>query len=221
MTTNKAQKHAVRARMSKTGESYTAARRQLRDARPLPPRQAEPEVSEAAVRQATGRGWDDWFRILDERGLEDFSHRDTARWLVSTHQVDGWWAQSVTIGYERARGLRKPHQNAEGFEVSVSKTVAVPVEIVWDAISMPERRADWVGEVELGERTLSEPRYARFEVPDDASRVLMSVDPKGEAKSTLTITHGRLADSDAVEARRAFWRDRLAVLATRLLSNAR
>jgi hypothetical protein len=220
MTTNKAQKRAVRARMSRTGESYTSARQQVRRASPLPPRQAEPEVSEAAVLQATGRGWDDWFRILDDRGLEGFSHRDTARWLNGVHGVDGWWAQSVTIGYERARGLRKPHQNAEGFEVSVSKTVALPVEVVWEAVSTPERRADWIGDVELGERSARAPRYARFEVPGDASRVLMSVDPKGEAKSTLTVTHGRLADGDAVEARQAFWRERLAVLATRLSADA-
>jgi hypothetical protein len=220
MTTNKAQKRAVRARMSKTGESYTSARQQVRRTTPLPPRQAEPEVSEAAVLQATGRGWDDWFRLLDDRGIDDFSHRDTARWLVSAHHIEGWWAQSVTIGYERARGLRKPHQNAEGFEVSVSKTVPLPVQGLWPFISDGSRRALWVEDVDLDERTFTAPRYARFEVPADASRVLMSIDPKGEAKSTLTITHGRLADGKAVEAQRALWRQRLAILATRLVSDA-
>jgi hypothetical protein len=220
MTTDKAQKRAVRERMTKTGESYTSARQQVRRASPLPPRQAEPEVSEESVRQATGRGWDDWFRILDDRGLEGFSHRDTARWLVSAHHIEGWWAQTVTIGYERARGLRKPHQNAEGFEVSVSKTFPLPVEAVWEAVSTPERRVEWVGDVELDERSSRAPRYARFEVPGDASRVLLSVDPKGEAKSTLTVTHGRLADGEAVEARRAFWREHLAILAARLVSEA-
>lgn len=219
MTTNKAQKRAVRARMSKTGESYSSARQQVRRATPLPPRQAEPEVSEATVLQATGRGWDDWFRLLDDRGLEGFSHRDTARWLSSAHGVDGWWAQSVTVGYERARGLRKPHQTSEGFEVSVSKTVAVPVEVAWEAVAEERARSGWVGDVDLDERTLKPPRYARFEVSADGSRVLMSIDPKGEAKSTLTVTHGRLRDAEAVEARRAFWRERLAVLAKRLVAD--
>jgi hypothetical protein len=220
MTTNKAQKRAVRARMSRTGESYTAARRQVLQPQPLPPRQAEPEVSDVAVLEATGRRWDDWFRLLDDRGLEDFSHRETARWLVSTHQVDGWWAQSITVGYERARGLRKPHQTSEGFEVSVSKTLPVPADALWAAVADPTLRADWVGDLVLEERTLRASRYARFEVPRDGTRVLMSVDPKGDAKSTLTVTHARLSDGDAVEARRALWRERLAVLATRLTADA-
>jgi len=220
MTTDKAQKRAVRARMSKTGESYTSARQQVRRATPLPPRQAEPEVSEAAVLQATGRGWDAWLRILDDRGLEGFSHRDTARWLNSAHGVDGWWAQSITVGYERARGLRKPHQTSEGFEVSVSKTLPRPVKVVWEAIADEPARAGWVEGVALEARTLRPPRYARFEVPADGSRVLMSVEPKGEAKSTLTVTHGRLGDPDAVEKRRAFWRGCLAILGKQLVADA-
>ena len=56
---------------------------------------------------------------------------------------------------------------------------------------------------------------SRFLVETDGSRVLMSIDPKGDTKSTLTITHGRLAAGEAVEARRAFWRERLTELADR------
>lgn len=52
MTTDKARQRAVRSRMQKTGERYAAARRHVvRDAAtpPLPPRAAEPAVSEAAI----------------------------------------------------------------------------------------------------------------------------------------------------------------------------
>jgi hypothetical protein len=227
MTTNKAQKRAVRQRMSRTGESYTAARRHMvrpsvgaeeAGPRPLPPRQAEPEVSDAALRKATGREWDDWFRILDDRGLEGFSHRDTAQWLNDVHGVDGWWAQSITVGYERARGLRQRHQRPEGFEVSVSKTLGAPVAVAWAAVADPVMRARWSGDLVLVERTLRPPRYARFEVAEDASRVLASIDAKGEARSVVTITHGRLTDAEAVEIRRAAWKRRLAALADELRS---
>jgi hypothetical protein len=236
MTTNKAQKHAIRVRMGKTGESYTAARRQVlrpeppalrqaelqapEQAEPLPPRQAEPEVSEAAIRNATGRGWDDWFRLLDERGLEGFSHRETARWLNTAHAIDGWWAQSVTVGYERARGLRARHQRPDGFEVSVSKTIRVVPEAIWEAVADTIRRSTWIVDLELDERALRPPRTARFEVPTDGSRVLVSIDPKAEGKSAITITHSRLSDADAVETQRQFWRQRLAVLAEHFGSDA-
>jgi len=216
MTTNKAHKHAVRVRMPKTGESYTSARSQLQAPASLPPREAEPEVSDEAVRRGTGRGWDDWFRILDERGSADFSHRDTAAWLTATQEVSGWWAQSITVGYERARGLRKPHQTAQGFEVSVSKTYPVAVDVLWSAITDERARSAWLGPDVLRERTTNAPRNARFDFGADSSRVLASLEPRGETKSTLFIAHSRLAGPDGVEAMRAYWRERLSELSQRL-----
>ena len=81
MTTDKARKRAVRTRMAKTGERYAAARRHLvtdGSASPaaLPPRVAEPGMTEAAITKGTGRGWDDWFRVLDEWGAATKPHPD-------------------------------------------------------------------------------------------------------------------------------------------------
>ena len=65
MTTDKARKRAVRSRMQKTGERYAAARRNVvRADEPaeLPPRVAEPGMSEASIVKGTGHGWDHWLR---------------------------------------------------------------------------------------------------------------------------------------------------------------
>jgi hypothetical protein len=216
MTTNKAQKRAVRARMTKTGESYAAARAQVAKPEPLPPRMAEPDVSEASIRRATGHGWDDWLRRLDERGTEGFSHRDAAAWLASSLGVPGWWAQTITVGYERARGLRRPHQTTSGFEVNVSKTFPVAVGPIWRAISDEAERSAWLGRDVLRGRTSHPPRHARFDFRDDGSRVLASLEAKGDSKSTLHVTHSRLAGPADVEPMRAFWRERLTELGRRL-----
>ena len=32
---------------------------------PLPPRVADPGMTEESIRKGTGKGWDEWFRILD------------------------------------------------------------------------------------------------------------------------------------------------------------
>ncbi len=61
MTKQKTFKHRVRSRMEKTGESYTAARRMLI---------AGPKES-AATQEATGRGNEEWFALLDEWGAAD------------------------------------------------------------------------------------------------------------------------------------------------------
>ena len=119
MTTHKTLKHRVRARMEKTGERYTAARRNVtaaaaapssEDQRPTPTPSAPPPVSDEAVCKATGRGWDEWFAILDEAGAAGWKHPDIARWIVGEHGISSWWAQSVTVGFERARGIRAEHE---------------------------------------------------------------------------------------------------------------
>ena len=37
-----------------------------------------------------------------------------------------WWAQSITVGFEQARGIRRPGQRQDGtYEASVSRTVSL------------------------------------------------------------------------------------------------
>ncbi|MBM0202161.1 DUF4287 domain-containing protein [Micromonospora sp. NPDC051227] len=123
MTTQRSFKARVRARMEKTGESYTTARRHLisRAAEPAstaasPPAPTEPTATAAAaqteriaddlIRARTGRGWAEWFALLDAASATGWTHTRIARHLATEHEVPGWWAQTVTVGYEQARGLR-------------------------------------------------------------------------------------------------------------------
>src|SRR5918997_3056187 len=138
MTKDKAKKQPVRARMAKTGDRYTTARHYLLDLHhqedataaetALPPRVAEPGVSDAAVQRATGKSWDEWFALLDAWQGTTHSHTEIARHVHETFGIDGWWAQSVTVGYERARGMRALHERPDGFSMNASKTFPVPVE---------------------------------------------------------------------------------------------
>lgn len=216
MTSDKARKRAIRARMTKTGESYTGARRHVRGYPELPPRFAEPGVSEASILRATGQGWDHWLGLLDSRGVEGFSHHETAAWLQSAAGLSGWWAQAVTVGFERARGLRQVHQTAAGFSVGVTKTLPVPAARLWEALASERERAAWLEQGTLAERSNVPERSARFDFHDDRSRVAAYVSAKGDGKASVTIQHERLRDRDEVEAMRAFWRERLVRLADHL-----
>ncbi len=224
MTTDKARKRAVRTRMTKTGERYAAARRHIVadetaiDPPDLPPRVADPGMSEETIAKGTGAGWDDWFRILDAWGAADRSHTEMARFLREDRGVDGWWAQSVTVGYERARGLRAIHQTTRGFEVSISKTIAAPPTDVWPAILEARRRARWLEPGDLGSRRRAGPigRSATFDVPADGTQVAIAIDPRGDDRATVTVTHERLADAADIEAKRTAWKRRLERLATLL-----
>ncbi len=225
MTTHKTFKQRVRARSAKTGESYTTARRQLIDKAdrrtgaappgaqpPAPPDPALLPTPEEAVRQATGRGWDDWFSLLDEWGATERSHTEIAGWLVGEHDVSGWWAQSVTVGYERARGRRAKHQMTTGFAVTVNKTVNVPIERLRAAFVDPQRRRRWLPDAVMRKRPGRSENTARFDWPEPASTVAVTFDAKGETKGQVAVQHERLPDAAAAERQKAYWRQALVAL---------
>ena len=64
-------------------------------------------ISDETVRAKTGKGWDEWFSILDTWGMQEQGHTLTAKHLRENHGLSGWWAQTVTVRYEWERGLRK------------------------------------------------------------------------------------------------------------------
>lgn len=226
MTTDKARKRAIRSRMEKTGERYAAARRHVPATSPLaqvpapadlpppplPPRVADPGLSDDSVRNATGRGWDDWFRILDDWGGIDQPHPAIARHVNEVHGVPGWWAQTVTVGYERARGLRAVHQTTRGFEVSVSKTLDAPVELVRAAFADARHRDRFLEPGLLRSRSTT-PRQQRLEVIGDGTTVTVFVAAKGSDRAVATVVHSGLSGSAAVDEARVAWRARLAALA--------
>ena len=211
MTEQKARKRQVRTRMQKTGERYTAARGNVVKPAPLPPRAAEPPFSEASVRKATGKRWDDWFRLLDAWGGTGHTHTEIARYVNEELGVDGWWAQSVTVGYERARGMRAPHQRPDGFSVDVSKTFPVDAERLYRAFADARQRNRWIGRGTLTLRASTPAkRVARFDfgTSADVSRVMVGITPKGPSKASAAIRHERLGAAEEVETMRAFWKER-------------
>ena len=201
MTSQKSFKQRVRTRMEKTGESYTAARAQLI------PREQEPDVG------PTGRPYSYWFAALDEWGAIDRSHTEIAAWLVGDQGVQGWWAQNITVEYERARGLREKGQGRDGFfRVNASKTVAVPVEDLYGAVVDPARREAWLPGVVLRERTATPHRTARFDWGEGSTRVIFGFEVKDSGKSVVALSHERLPDAETAATMKAFWRERLSGL---------
>jgi uncharacterized protein YndB with AHSA1/START domain len=217
MTRQKSFKRLVRSRMDKTGESYTAARATLiagkdggAGAAPVMP------TSEDTIRDRTGQGWEQWFDLLDESGVGERPHREIAAWLRDEHGVDGWSSQAITVGYERARLGRAVGERETGFEISASKTVAVPVERLFDAVVDEEARRRWLGEAELRERTSTSPRSARYDWADGSTRVVFGFEAKGPEKSLVSLIHERLPNADEAERMKAYWRERLAALKSEL-----
>jgi hypothetical protein len=215
MTTQRSFKRLVRSRMEKTGESYTAARAMLLAADETEP--AAPPVlmtSDENIRSRTGRGWEEWFDLLDAWGAAERSHRETARYVAGLQGIDplAWNAQAVVSSYEQTRGLRAPGEHADGFAITASRTVAVPVDRLYDAFVDASLRDSWLPDGELRERTATRPRSARFDWGDGGSRVHVTFAAKSDESSTAALEHRRLADAGEAERMKAYWRERIAAL---------
>ena len=212
MTEHKSFKRLVRARMEKTGESYTAARAQLLAAE-TPSGIDDLDglalaTSDENIRRRTGRGWEEWFERLDRWGAAERTHREIARWVAEQQGVVplAWNAQAVTASYERARGLRVVGEKPDGFAITASKTVGVPAEQLYDAFLDPSLRERWLPGAELRERTATRPKSARFDWGGGPGRVNVTFVAKGQDRSTVALEHRRLTDAAEADRMKTYWR---------------
>lgn len=67
------------------------------------------KISDEKVKEKTGRTWKEWFKILDELKAKDIGHAATAKKLLRDYRLSGWWAQVVTIRYEKEKGYWVRH----------------------------------------------------------------------------------------------------------------
>ncbi len=217
MTRQRSFKRLVRARMGRTGESYTAARASLLSAQDAGAGTTSPPplvTSDASIRERTGRGWEEWFDLLDAWGAAERGHREIAvhvAGLLEIHPL-AWNAQAVATSYERARGLREVGRRADGFAVTASRTVAVPVDALFDAFVNEDQRARWLPGAPLRPRAATRPRSARFDWDDGQTRVNVTFVDRGDGRATASVSHERLPDAGEAERMKAFWRGRVAAL---------
>ena len=215
MPTNKDLKRVVRRRMQKTGESYTAARTNLLKKRqePSPDEYARlAGMSDEAVKAKTGCTWDRWVVALDMAKASEMTHREIASHVHEKYKIPGWWAQTVTVGYERIKGLREIGQRRGGtFEANKSKTIAVPLAKLYGAFSQKCVRQRWLGDVGFMIRTSTREKSMRI-TWEDSTFVEVYFAGKGTGKSQVAVQHRKLPSKDAATKMKEYWGERLDAL---------
>lgn len=172
-----------------------------------------PAIGDEAFVRATGKPSEAWFELIDAWGGQQRSHTEIAAWLAAEQGLDGWWAQNVTVHYERARGLRAPNQKADGFAVSVSRTFDLDPDSIGSWFTHDALRDRWLQPGLLSLRTVQLGRSARFDVAGDSSRVAIWLTAKPNGRTSVQLQHERLPDAEAVDQWRAFWKERMERLA--------
>ncbi len=216
MTRQRSFKRLVRTRMEKTGESYTAARAVLLAATSPSEDGGAPwfATSDDRIRERSGRGWEEWFDLLDQWGAPDMSHREIARKVAAELGIDplAWNAQAITQSYERTRRGKLAGQHDDGFTVNASRTIAAPAAMLFEAFTDETPREAWFPAAALRSRSATAPKRAHFDWADDGSRVHVSFDARDDGRTTVSVQHERLADAGIAETTKLAWRERLVAL---------
>jgi len=205
--------------MQKTGESYTVARAQLRKQKPVTSRAPRPAQyaalagkSDAIIKERTGCTWERWVKALDRGKAETWSHREIAKYVREKYKIPGWWAQTVTVGYERIKGLRVVGQRRDGFfAANKSKTFSVPLDRLYQAFADSRTRARWLPGIQLTVRMATRNKSMRITWPDRTS-VDVGFMSKGANKSQVALQQGKLPDRAGAARMKEYWAERLAAL---------
>ena len=140
------------------------------------------------------------------------SHREIAALVNRRFKVSDWWSQTVTVGYERIKGLRDIGQRRSGaYEATKSKTIAAPASRIQRAFTDSRLRRKWLPGVNVAVRKSTPGKSVRMTWDDDTS-VEVWLTPKG-AKTSTAVTHTKLTGKEDAEGRKRYWGEKLAALA--------
>lgn len=170
-------------------------------------------MSDAAMKAKTGRTWSQWFTLLDKAGAAKMTHAAIAKLIATRHKIPGWWAQAVTVGYERARGLRKVNETLAGFRTGVSRTVDAGMEAAFDAWDNAKTRAAFLKE-QIDFSTRNPGKNLRFTWK--VGRVEVRFVVKGPKKTQVTVEHTGLKSEKDVGKFKAQWSEAMDKLGTKL-----
>src|SRR5437773_2339432 len=102
MPKHKDLKRLIRARMHKTGESYTTSRLHILNKKsteipngllmePRPNYSAITRMSDEALQKATGCTWERWVKALDRVKAYEMSHREIVAYIYRKYKTPSWW----------------------------------------------------------------------------------------------------------------------------------
>jgi uncharacterized protein YndB with AHSA1/START domain len=165
-------------------------------------------MSDDAVESKTGKNWSRWFKHLDASGAKKMTHQEIVAHLHDKHQVRPWWTQMIAVTYEQARGLREKHEKPEGYEISVSRTIATPIGEAFKAWTDEKRRKKWLP-ANLTIRKATKNKTLRISWEDDETSVAAAFLSKDPGKSQVVAQHMKLPNAKAAAKMKKFWREAL------------
>ena len=164
-----------------------------------------PRMSDDAVKAKTGKNWTQWFTLLDKAGARKMTHQEIVKFLNTKYEVGPWWQQMITVTYEHARGLRDRHEKPAGYEISVSRTINVPIAKLYQAFTNDKSRKAWLAGDDLSVRKATTQKSMRANWNDNKTTLQINFYPKGDAKSQVVVQHSKLPDAKSSAKMKTYW----------------
>jgi uncharacterized protein YndB with AHSA1/START domain len=167
------------------------------------------------VKKLSGKPMEDWFKVLDEQGAKDMKHAGIFA-LVSSIEglkpLSEWNRNLLTTTYEWDRRLKQRGEKENGFEISVSKTMPVPVAVLYQSWADATLRQRWMPGKQPEISKATENKSLRMLWTDKATRVSVALYRKGETKTQVVVQHMKIADAEQAAAMKHYWSERLEAL---------
>jgi uncharacterized protein YndB with AHSA1/START domain len=103
-------------------------------------------LTDEACKAATGKTFQEWFEVIDGLGGPAIGRKPVNDHLYGELKVDMWWIATINNLYEAHKSVVEKDGRAKGFNICVTKTIAAPVEKLYNAWSDPTLLSKWFGE---------------------------------------------------------------------------
>jgi hypothetical protein len=170
-------------------------------------------VGNEALKEKTAKTWAEWFSLLDKDGANKLNHQAIVALLMDKHKLGQWWGQMVAVGYEQERGLRAPHQKPNGFEITASKTINVPIGMAFMMFEDAKMRKRWMRDTPFEIRKSTSNKRLLVNWPD-ATNVVIDFLEKGANKTQVVVQQSKLPSARSAEKQKAYWGQQLDQLKT-------
>ena len=165
-------------------------------------------ISDEAVKAKTGKYRKEWFSLLDSIEARKMSHKDITRQLIEKYQISSWWSQMITVMYEQDKGLRNKHERPDGYSISVSKVVSVPVNVLFNLWNDDNRLNQWLTQDGLRVRSRHLNKNMHITWIDGKTNIDVNFYHKGQNKSQVVVQHNKLSSLNESEKMKLYWKSR-------------
>lgn len=169
-------------------------------------------ITDKLVVEKTGKPMEEWFLMIDKKGGTQLTYKDIYP-IVSTikglESLGEWNQNLLATTYCWSRGLRERGEKEGSFEISVSKTIAVPLSVLYTSFIDEKTRARWLGKEKISIRKTTENKSARITWSDGITSLSIDFYSKGETKAQIVVQHQKIKTSKEAEELKLFWGEKL------------